>query len=510
MNAYIQAGYSSTGNVVLESSYGSTPTAYLIGGTSGTTWNYYDPMTGTLVRSIVNASTGFYFIDGSELAYGVVNNNLIKWNMTKVVNNNWPTGIEWKRPLPASLVDAPPKVANTTASWLTKNVFCISSDASTIVVKATSQFWGYSATDGTSIWNTTANYPITANEEVFLYPVNDFIIVDPTESTFKCYSMLTGQLLWTSTSFSDNVWATTWTIYLSNTNDNQNFYAEFSDGTVRAYSLTDGHEVWRSKAISSTEYPNNVVPYVQSMVMVGGKIYAYAGYSPSYKLNPIPRFECIVCINATTGDILFTLNGGIRVNAAAKGYVIGTGDNDGNLYCLGKGQTSTSVIIQNDVVTNHATALIKGNVLDQSPAQPDTPAVADSAMSEWMDYIHMQNSTLLNNPPKEAGVPVTLTAVDPNGNEITIGTTTTDSAGNYGINFVPTIEGMYTIKANFAGTNSYWPSTSETKLTVVEAPQASATSAPIANPPYELYTIGMGLAIIIALAIVVLLLRKRP
>ena len=43
----------------------------------------------------------------------------------------------------------------------------------------------------------------------------------------------------------------------------------------------------------------------------------------------------------------------------------------------------------------------------------------------------MQNATLLNNPPKEQGVPVTLTAVDPNNNTVTIGTTTTDSAGNY-------------------------------------------------------------------------------
>ena len=27
------------------------------------------------------------------------------------------------------------------------------------------------------------------------------------------------------------------------------------------------------------------------------------------------------------------------------------------------------------------------------------PAVADEDMSEWMDYLYMQNATLLNNPP---------------------------------------------------------------------------------------------------------------
>ncbi len=81
------------------------------------------------------------------------------------------------------------------------------------------------------------------------------------------------------------------------------------------------------------------------MVMVDGKIYVYAGYSSGYKINPISRFGMLVCIDATTGDTIFTLNGGLRPSSAANGYVIGTGDYDGNLYCLGKGQTSTSVTI---------------------------------------------------------------------------------------------------------------------------------------------------------------------
>src|SRR4030067_2914501 len=115
-NPNTQAGFSPTGNVILPSSFGSTPTAYLIGGTaSSTTWNYWDPFTGKLVRSIVNASTpGLLaypkFIDGSELAYGTKgtfnNNTLYRWNITKVVNNNWPTGIEWQIQLPASMIDA--------------------------------------------------------------------------------------------------------------------------------------------------------------------------------------------------------------------------------------------------------------------------------------------------------------------------------------------------------------------------------------------------------------------
>jgi hypothetical protein len=281
---------------------------------------------------------------------------------------------------------------------------------------------------------------------------------------------------------------------------------------MRAYSLTDGHLIWTSKPFASTEYANNAVPYCYAgVVMEGGLIYGYAGYSTLYQIDPLPRFNMLVCINATTGDTVFALNGGIDTSAAANGYVFGSSINDGNLYCVGKGQTSTSVVIQNDVVANGATVLIKGNVLDQSPAQPGTPAVSDANMSEQMDYLHMQNSTLLNNPPQETGVPVTLTAVDPNGNFITIGSTTTDSAGNYAVNFVPSAVGIYTIKATFAGTNSYWPSNSETSLSVT-SPDAKATPTPVKEETDNTSMfIGSTLAIIIAIAIVgLLMLRKHP
>ena len=107
--------------------------------------------------------------------------------------------------------------------------------------------------------------------------------------------------------------------------------------------------------------------------MVGGNIYAYAGYSSWIQINPIPRFAMIVCINATTGDIIYTLNGGVRPSAAANGYVIGTGIYDGNLYCIGKGPTSTTVTAQQQV---GGSVLIQGSVLDTSPASSSATLTA--------------------------------------------------------------------------------------------------------------------------------------
>jgi hypothetical protein len=473
-------------SVLLASSYGSTPTGYLLGITS-TAWNYYDPLTGALTRSIVNAtsasianasnpsyyayqSSSYYnsykLVDGTNLAYGVYRGTMYAWDMSKVVNNNWPTGIIWTKQLPLPIANRSLMLIGT------------STDSSTLLIRSNPcQYWGYSAKDGSLLWGpVTLDYAGLVNEQITLYGVDDFIVFDPVAVTFHCYSINTGKQLWESQSYADSPWATTWTVYGAETNDLNNFYLAFCDGTMAALSLADGHEVWRSKAFASTEYPNNAIPYVIGMIMAGGNIYGYAGYSTSYQIDPVPRFAMLTCTNATTGEVTYTLNGGVYPVAAANGYVIGFGIFDGTLYCKGKGQTTTSVTIQNDVVNSGATALIKGNVFDKSPISIGTPAVSDASMSEQMDYLHMQNATLLNNPPKEVGVSVTLTAVDPNGNPVTIGTTTTDSAGYYALNFVPDKVGIYTVTATFAGTNGYFSSNSETKLSVVAPVTTTATS----------------------------------
>jgi len=237
------------------------------------------------------------------------------------------TGITWKVPLPTTLYGGVPAL------------FAVSSDGNTVVIGTKNQYWGYNAATGASIWNLTVNYAITSNEEIPLGGgVDDFIIFDAVAATFHCYSIATGAELWQTPSFANSPWATTWTVYQYETNDLNNMYIAFPDGTMRAYSLTDGHLLWTSAPFASTEYANNVVPMSPAggVVLVGGNIYDYFGYSLSYQINPVPRFNMMACINATTGDITYTLNGGVDPTAASNGYVIGSGISDGNLYCVGK------------------------------------------------------------------------------------------------------------------------------------------------------------------------------
>jgi hypothetical protein len=139
-------------------------------------------------------------------------------------------------------------------------------------------------------------------------------------------------------------------------------------------------------------------------------------------------------------------------------------------------QTATTVTTQNDVYTKGNTILIKGTVMDLSPAQPNTPAVSDDCMSAWMEYLHMQQPK----PTNTTGVPVKLTAVDATGNPIDLGVTTTDADGTFAIMWTPQTEGKYKIVASFAGSNSYYGSDAST---VVGVSPSAVSSPSVTNPP---------------------------
>jgi hypothetical protein len=77
----------------------------------------------------------------------------------------------------------------------------------------------------------------------------------------------------------------------------------------------------------------------------------------------------------------------------------------------------------------------------------------------------------------------------------------------------PDMAGKYTVTATFMGDDSYGSSWAETAVGVIESPVVTPipTQTPITMPPFELYTVGTGVAVIIAVAVATLLiLRKRP
>jgi hypothetical protein len=81
---------------------------------------------------------------------------------------------------------------------------------------------------------------------------------------------------------------------------------------------------------------------------------------------------------------------------------------------------------------------------------------------------------------------------------------------------MPNITGNYTVYANFAGTNGYWPSSAESSFYVTSAaPTAAPTASPISGLA-STSTVELGIAaviIVIAIigaAILAVLMKKRP
>jgi hypothetical protein len=128
-----------------------------------------------------------------------------------------------------------------------------------------------------------------------------------------------------------------------------------------------------------------------------------------------------------------------------------------------------------------------------------------------MEYLYMQQPC----PASYTGVPVKLEAFGEDGSYVDIGYVTSDPYGNFMATWTPPDEGLYTVMATFAGSDSYWSSYAATGLSVGPA---EAPSVPIEpeEPTAEAPLITTEIAILIAVVAVAVIgvvaywaLRKR-
>ncbi len=296
---------------------------------------------------------------------------------------------------------------------------------------------------------------------------------------------------------------------------------------LTAINWTNGKIAWNyhKYALAPFESPytdengTEVYSFNSGVRIADGVVYAYnCEHTTTF---PRTRGWSTVAVDIMTGEELWSIqmpgNAAFGNNpdlgAIADGYMSMETD-IGYFVVFGKGKSTTSITTPDIVLTKGQGVVIKGAVLDLSPAQAGTPCVSKESMTLQMEYLHLQmpvaglwqNETI-------TGVPVSLDVVDPNGNSYNIGTVTTDGySGTFGYTWIPEIPGQYTVTATFLGDDSYGSSFATTYIAVVEAPDESVTptQTPLTMPPFEMYTVGSAVAIIIAIAIAVLLLRKRP
>jgi hypothetical protein len=380
-------------------------------------------------------------------------------------------------------------------------------------------FYGsfYTATDlttGRILWNVT--HPVSEMASAYR-PTNAWVrhgryIAQMELGYFQAWDLRTGAELW-KVHIPDMPWGEFWMYDEAAFND-----LVFATGYTGVWAIneTTGTVAWHyaDPAIPfETPYQSNgsSTYCVQDIRVIGGKLYvSNSEHTPS---QPAQRGWGMMCLDAMTGAFQWKLSGTrLQAGAAADGYLTAASNYDGTMYVLGKSKSSTTISAPQTAITQGGSVVITGAVLDQSPASPGTPAISDASMSTWMDYLHFQMPIdgLYHNVTI-TGVPVSIDAVDPNGNPVHIADVTSSMSGAFSYVWKPDMAGKYTVTATFIGSEAYGYSYAETAVGVVEAPAATVTptQTPIVMPPFEAYIAGSTIAIIVAIVVVGLMLKKR-
>ncbi len=508
--------------------------------TSRTTWHMFDPFNGNDLCTITNVPSGTQVTasDGSILIYqlGPKNAWLACWNLTTAImyhsiaagsNYYWNfrpefgatydavNGYDWNVTLNGVPSDA---YVMGTDSGILLMTTGLATGAAGVGIGGTPLTYtqcgiGLTGSDvGKVIWSTTRNAP-SGNVTITYGTEGSGVYVMRAKETMQWYgySVTNGQELWGPTDSQGP-----WDVYGMGGNiAGDVLYSCGYSGILYAYNIHNGNLLW-SYSSGSGGFDVYYGNYPLSLgAIADGKVYLYSSeHSPS---KPAWRGSSIICVDANSGTELWRVQNWANGIMVADGYLVDLNSYDNQIYCFGKGQTETTVTAPNIAVPAGTTVLIQGTVTDQSPGNPGTPAISDANMDEWMNYLYSQQAK----PQNAQGVPVHLTAVDQNGQTYEVGTVTSDMSGLYSITWTPTAEGKYTIKAEFAGSNSYYASSAETALAVSSsasanvnpAPQTTQTPPPVDAPPVETpMTTYLAITIAVVIILVVaaaLVLRRR-
>jgi outer membrane protein assembly factor BamB len=460
---------------------------------TGSTYNMYDAFTGRFICNFTGASTGriVFDDDGTMLVYmlNARSGQVSMWNSTKAFEENglisgfggvgmfrfrtgtydWQRGIEW---------EVTTDIASMTVGGRTyyPNAFSVSGDV--ILASAglgssqTTLHAGYSATNGSLLWFYARDPP---DMPLIRTAVGDgvFALHNTVSTRFHGYDVATGEPLWES----DELvypWGTY--IGLSMLIADEKLLAGSYDGYMHAFDIDTGKELWKySSGDANIETATGTWPFFYSFMAADGVVFAPTGeHSAS---QPLYRGAKLHAIDMETGEGVWNLTGWYVNAALVDGYLLTHNAYTNQMYCIGKGQSATTVTAPQTEIELGESVIIRGTVTDQSPALKDTPAISDECMSAWMEYKLLQHPI----PEDATGVTVKLTAVFPNGETQEIGTATSDMYGNFGKSWTPEVEGDYRVIATFEGTASYGSSSDSTYLTVGPAAEEAPSAEEIAQ-----------------------------
>lgn len=478
------------------------------GPNSNATFNVYDAVSARLEFTVTNVTFGgtggfgtttttfgpngellSYYIDGAH-------NWMTLWNSTKAIYRQWlldtwspavgtvydgSQGIEWN----VTLIDVPGVQSITTIG----DGYVMAQYADNSVTPSIYEQMAYDVSSMTK--DSSGKYPAALNYmwiqnrtdiyESFYLQTNIgngiYALYDNSQMRFHAYSITTGQEIWVTEPFTSGFASFNWEWCIAN----GLLYEAGYDGYVRAYNITNGALVWQYYFGSSYESAYGTYPVYSGFTIADGKLYIT---NDEHSPDAIPwRGGKLWCFDAYNGTLLWDISGKLRNGAVSNGYFVALNSLDGKIYTFGSGNSATTVEAPLTMVPLGTGITITGTVTDQSPGQTclgipaaGTPAISDDCMTAWMEYLYEQRSK----PTNATGVPVHLTAIDPNGNVQDIDTVLSSADGTYAVVWTPPIPGLYHVTATFEGSNSYYPSSGATYFLVGEAPSAAVASS---SPP---------------------------
>jgi hypothetical protein len=518
-------------------------------------WYAFDALNGDWRFTVTNVPSGTTLRDERGGLYRLnvdqVNGRMTLWNMTALgtwSGTGYSAGGSWGNNVHMQTLDA---AADTTAAhrawewnvtiptdlpggvraaWLGDRVVGSQNSLTEIAM------WGLSleqGREGTLLFRNTWNAPSewVAGNLTFpgmsggwvAYSSEDKVAVLGLKETREWYgfSLETGDRLWGPTEpivyldqyFGDGRWIAY-----------GRFYSVGVGGIAYCYNVTTGELLWTYEAADPyTEFLFSSNWWLEPMFVTDGKI--YLGHAEHSANQPLPRGAPFICLNATTGEVIWRADGLFRQThwgglAIIGDSIIATQDTyDQRVYAIGKGPSATTVGAAPKVLVYGDSTLVEGMVTDISPGTekygltarfPDgVPAVSDANMSDWMLYVYKQFAR----PDDVIGVEVVVSVLDPNNNVYEVGRTTSDASGFYSCEFTPEVPGKYTVIASFEGSEAYYGSFAETAVSVKEAPTATPEPTPTPASASELYLVPGIVGIIVAIAVVgailMLMLRKR-
>jgi hypothetical protein len=302
-------------------------------------------------------------------------------------------------------------------------------------------------------------------------------------------------------------------------------------GDVWALNMTNGNIMWtwstyQVNGPAGTESPYGIYPIWvfsdEALAGQGADTILYLSEGHEYN-PPLLHGALELALNANNGQLVWS-NLGFDDTATAVAYGVMTTFNsyDGQIYAYSQGPSKITVSAPQSGITTKTPVTITGTITDVSPGASQSavaknfpnglPCVSDPSMSGLMEAAYEQQPL----PSNLTGVPISVYVLDSNNNYRSIGTTTSNSLGDWGLTWTPDITGNYTIYAVFAGTHGYYPSSSSTFLYAGSPP---STVAPTATPMSGLAsnaTLEYGLVAIIIIIIIIgavlalLVTRKHP